>query len=96
MFNGFRVLNKNYIYLFLDNKYEFASDINTRRKKENTIISECKNYLIGHNLSFNDKLYFVSNGVVIGYITKDKFKNTSFNIFISLFSNSTSLTLLII
>ena len=72
MFNGFRVLNNNYIYLFLDNNYEFASDINTRRKKENTIISECKNYLIGHNLSFNDKLYFVSNGVVIGYITKDK------------------------
>ena len=72
MFNGFRVLNNNYIYLFLDNKYEFASDINTRRKKEHTIISECKNYLIGHNLSFNDKLYFVSNGVVIGYITKDK------------------------
>ena len=72
MFNGFRVLNKKYIYLFLDNRYEFASDINTRRKKENTIISECKNYLIGHNLSFNDKLYFVSNGVVIGYITKDK------------------------
>ena len=64
----------------VDGNYEPSNcrwaDINiqnrNRRKKENTIISECKNYLIGHNLSFNDKLYFVSNGVVIGYITKDK------------------------
>lgn len=72
MFNGFRILNNNYIYLFLNNKYEFSSDINTKEKKENTIINECKNYLINHNLSFNDKLYFVSNGIVIGYITKNK------------------------
>ena len=34
MFNGFRVLNKNYIYLFLDNKYEFASDINTKQERK--------------------------------------------------------------
>ena len=34
MFNGFRILNSNYIYLFLNNNYEFASDINTKQKKE--------------------------------------------------------------
>lgn len=73
MFNGFRVLNDNYIYLFLDNKYEFSSDVNTKDKKESKIVDECKNYLIKHNLSFNDKLYFVSNGVVIGYINKKRF-----------------------
>ena len=37
MFNGFRVLNSNYIYLFLNNNYEFASDINTKQKKEKNI-----------------------------------------------------------
>ena len=37
MFNGFRVLNSNYIYLFLNNNYEFASDINTKQKKEKKI-----------------------------------------------------------
>lgn len=72
MFNGFRKINEDYIYLFLDNKYEFASDINTKRKKENKIIDECKRYLYLHNLTFNNKLYFVSNGVVIGYISKNK------------------------
>lgn len=72
MFNGFRKINDDYIYLFLDNKYEFASDINTKRKKENKIIDECKRYLYLHNLTFNNKLYFVSNGVVIGYISKNK------------------------
>ena len=71
MFNGFRILN-NYIYLFLDNNYEFASDINSKEKKENKIAEECVNYLKSHNLSFNDKLYFVSNGIVIGYIDKKK------------------------
>ena len=46
MFNGFRVLNSNYIYLFLNNNYEFASDINTKQKKEKKIIDECKNFLL--------------------------------------------------
>ena len=75
MFNGFRVLNSNYIYLFLNNNYEFANDINTKQKKEKKIIDECKNFLFSHNLSFNDKLYFVSNGIVIGYITKNNLIN---------------------
>lgn len=72
MFNGFKVLNNNYIFLFLDNNYEFAQDINTKRKKENKILSECKEYLYSHKLNFNNKLYFVSNGIVIGYIEKYK------------------------
>ena len=77
MFNGFRVLNNNYIYLFLDNNYEFASDISTNEEKENKIAEECRKFLNLHNLTFNDRLYFVSNGIVIGYINKnklDKFK----------------------
>ena len=75
MFNGFRVINDNYIYLFLDNNYEFASDVNTKDKKQNKIIEECSNYLNKHNLKFNNRLYFVSNGIVIGYIDKNKFNN---------------------
>lgn len=72
MFNGFRVLNNNYIYLFLDNNYEFASDVNTKEAKENKIAEECRKFLNLHNLTFNDRLYFVSNGIVIGYINKSK------------------------
>ncbi len=75
MFNGFRIINDNYIYLFLDNNYEFASDVNTKDKKQNKIIEECSNYLNKHNLKFNNRLYFVSNGIVIGYIDKNKFNN---------------------
>ena len=75
MFNGFRVINDNYIYLFLDNNYEFSSDVNTKDKKQNKIIEECSNYLNKHNLKFNNRLYFVSNGIVIGYIDKNKFNN---------------------
>lgn len=75
MFSGYKIINNNYIYLFLNNNYEFASDINTKRKKENKIIDECVNYLSMHNLNFNEKLYFVSNGTIIGYITKTKLKS---------------------
>lgn len=74
MFNGYRVLNNDYIFLFLDNNYEFANDINTKRKKENKIINECINYLYFNNINFNNKLYFVSNGIVIGYIKKENLK----------------------
>ena len=72
MFNGFKKVNDDYIYLYLDNNYEFADDINTKIKKENKIRQECINYLYSHNLNFNNKLYFVSNGIVIGYISKNK------------------------
>ncbi|MBO5182825.1 MAG: hypothetical protein J6B64_00265 [Bacilli bacterium] len=72
MFNGFKILNSRYIYLFLDNNYEFADDINTKNKKQNKIIEECVNYLNTHNLPFNDRIYFVSNGIVIGYLDKNK------------------------
>ena len=34
-----KILNKDYIYLYLDNRYEFASDINTKERKEQTIIN---------------------------------------------------------
>ena len=71
MFNGYRVID-NRVFLFLDNNYEFASDINTKRKKEKTIIEECEKYLFRHNLTFNDKLYFVSNKNIIGFIEKNK------------------------
>ena len=70
MFNGFKIINKDYIYLYLDNKYEFSSDINTKESKENKIIDDAKEFLKDHNLSFNKRLYFVTNGVVIGYINK--------------------------
>ena len=42
MFNGFRVLNSNYIYLFLNNNYEFASDINTKQKKKRKLLMNVK------------------------------------------------------
>ena len=71
MFNGFKKINNQYIYLYLDNKYEFADDINTRDKKQSEIIKDTKKFIENHNIGFNDKLYYVSNGVVIGYITKN-------------------------
>ena len=71
MFNGYRVINKRYIYLYLDNNYEFANDINTREKKKMDILNSCSNYLKNHNLDLIDKVYLVSNGVVLGYINKD-------------------------
>lgn len=74
MFNGFKIINKDYIYLYLDNKYEFSSDINTKENKENKIIDDAKEFLKDHNLSFNKRLYFVTNGVVIGYINKYNLK----------------------
>lgn len=74
MFSGYKVLNNKYILLFLNNNYEFSSDINTNRKKENKIINESIKYLFIHNLNFNDKLYYVSNGYVIGYMNKNKLK----------------------
>lgn len=74
MFNGFKIINKDYIYLYLDNNYEFASDINTKEKKQNTIINDTKSFLNSHNLSFNKKLYYVSNGTVIGYINRYNLK----------------------
>lgn len=74
MFNGFKIINKDYIYLYLDNKYEFSSDINTKESKENKIIDDAKEFLKDHNLSFNKRLYFVTNGVVIGYINKYNLK----------------------
>ena len=73
MFDGFKVINDDYIYLFLDNNYEFASDINTNRKKERKILDECKYYLYKHNLNFNNRLYFIYNGKAIGYINKYNF-----------------------
>lgn len=72
MFNGYRILNNNYLYLFLDNNYEFGNDINTKEEKENKIKEECRKFVNIHNLKFNDKLYFISNGIVIGYINKNK------------------------
>ena len=72
MFNGFKILNKDYIYLYLDNRYEFASDINTKERKEQTIINSTISFLNNHNLSFDKRVYFLSNGTVIGYI---KIKN---------------------
>lgn len=74
MFNGFKILNKDYIYLYLDNKYEFASDINTKERKEQTIINNTISFLNSHNLSFDKRIYYVSNGVVIGYINKYNLK----------------------
>ena len=70
MFNGFKILNKDYIYLYLDNRYEFSSDINTKERKEQTIINSTISFLNNHNLSFDKRVYFVSNGTVIGYINK--------------------------
>lgn len=72
MFNGYRILNSNYLYLFLDNNYEFGNDVNTREEKENKIKEECRKFINIHNLNFKDRLYFVSNGIVIGYINKIK------------------------
>lgn len=74
MFNGFKILNKDYIYLYLDNRYEFASDINTKERKEQTIINSTISFLNNHNLSFDKRVYFVSNGTVIGYINKINLK----------------------
>ena len=74
MFNGFKILNKDYIYLYLDNRYEFASDINTKERKEQTIINSTISFLNNHNLSFYKRVYFVSNGTVIGYINKRNLK----------------------
>lgn len=74
MFNGFKIINNDYVYLYLDNNYEFASDINTRDKKQNKIIDDTKNFLMSHNISFDKKLYYVSNGTVIGYINKYNLK----------------------
>ena len=71
MFNGFKKVNENYIYLYLDNNYEFAKDINTRLKKQNEIIKDTKEFLKAHNLNFNNRVYYVSNGIVIGYINKN-------------------------
>ena len=71
MFNGFKKINNQYIYLYLDNNYEFANDINTRDKKQSEIIKDTKRFIENHNIGFSDKLYYVSNGVVIGYITKN-------------------------
>ena len=74
MFNGFKILNKDYIYLYLDNRYEFASDKNTKERKEQTIINSTISFLNNHNLSFDKRVYFVSNGNVIGYINKRNLK----------------------
>lgn len=71
MFNGYRMINNHYLYLYLDNNYEFASDINTREKKKMDIINSCNNFLINHNLNLVDKVYLISNGVVLGYINKE-------------------------
>lgn len=70
MFNGFKKVNENYIYLYLDNNYEFASDINTKERKQNEIIKDTRDFLLSHNLNFNNRVYYVSNGIVIGYINK--------------------------
>lgn len=70
MFNGFKKVNNNYIYLYLDNNYEFSNDINTKEKKQNEIIKDTKEFLRLHNLNFNNRVYYVSNGIVIGYINK--------------------------
>ena len=70
MFNGFKRVNDNYIYLYLDNSYEFASDVNTKLKKQNEIIKNTRNFLVMHNLDFKNRVYYVSNGIVIGYINK--------------------------
>lgn len=70
MFNGFKKVNDNYIYLYLDNNYEFASDVNTKLKKQNEIIKDTRNFLVTHNLDFKNRVYYVSNGIVIGYINK--------------------------
>ena len=69
-----KILNKDYIYLYLDNRYEFASDINTKERKEQTIINNTISFLNNHNLSFDKRVYFVSNGTVIGYINKRNLK----------------------
>lgn len=71
MFNGFKTINKDYIYLYLDNNYEFANDISTKEQKQREIIKSSRKFLMDHNINFNNKLYYVSNGVVIGYITKN-------------------------
>lgn len=74
MFNGFKILY-DYVYLYLDNNYEFANDINTKLKKQNKIVEECRNYLNEHNIKASNRIYFISKGIVIGYIDKDKIKD---------------------
>lgn len=71
MFNGYKKINDNFIYLYLDNNYEFASDINTKKLKQNEIIKDTRNFLTSHNLTCNNRIYYVSNGIVIGYINKN-------------------------
>lgn len=70
MFNGYRKINDSSVYLYLDNNYEFASDVNTKEKKKLDIINSCNNFITMHNLKFDDRVYLISNGIVIGYITK--------------------------
>lgn len=77
MFNGYRNINNEYIYLYLDNNYEFSSDLDTKEKKKLDIINSCNNFIDIHNLKFNDRVYLISNGLVIGYINKyvlDKYR----------------------
>jgi hypothetical protein len=70
MFNGYKFINNSYIYLYLDNNYEFASNINTKTLKQNEIIKDTREFLKTHNLNCNNRVYYVSNGIVIGYINK--------------------------
>ncbi len=70
MFNGYKKINDNYIYLYLDNNYEFAKDITTKLQKQNEIIKDTKEFLNNHKLDFKNRVYYVSNGIVIGYINK--------------------------
>ena len=65
MFNGYKKVNDNFIYLYLDNNYEFASDINTKKLKQNEIIKDTKNFLINHNLTCNNRIYY--GGMSHGY-----------------------------
>ena len=76
MFYNWNILiinNEEVLYLFVQNNYEFLS--NLYAKDDNKLIAIIKNYLKENKISFNGKkIYIVFNNLVIGIINNLKFK----------------------
>ena len=75
MFDRYLIIknqNEEFLYLYINNYYEFSKDFRTRVNKENNIKNIIREYMKQRNILFRgSKIFLVISGVVISYIILD-------------------------
>ena len=83
MFNRHLIINNGKsedLYLYIDNYYEFSTDLLNSKIRRNTMFDIIYKYINLKKINFNgNKIFLVFKGIVIGYVLTNnlEFKNPS-------------------